>query len=82
MNQMIQVQDGFEVIEGKNGIQLSCYVGAELVAIHVFNITGEPKSFYLTHQFDIEEAITDLIENQAWNGVSPLELDAKSLLLS
>ncbi|WP_339768413.1 hypothetical protein [uncultured Paraglaciecola sp.] len=70
MNQAVQVQDGYSQ-DGETMI-LQIIVSGLMMQCHINNLVVDDMAlFYQHYQFDIEEHINDLVENEDWdvNGI-------------
>ena len=68
MNQSIQVLDGFTYIDAQQAMRMEAMSAGQLITCYISDIEKAASSaFYDSNQFDIEEALVDLIEDQGWN---------------
>tara|TARA_R110000744_G_scaffold253826_1_gene369527 strand:- start:759 stop:1001 length:243 start_codon:yes stop_codon:yes gene_type:complete len=70
VNQAVQVQDGYSQ-DGETMI-LQIIVSGLMMQCHINNLVVDDMAlFYQHYQFDIEEHINDLVENEDWdvNGI-------------
>lgn len=68
MNQSIQVLDGFTYQTAQNVMVLEAISAGQLIKCFIKDISvGDIDLFYSEHQFDLEEKIIDLIDEEDWN---------------
>lgn len=79
MNQLIQIQDGFQYIAADNQLQITAHYGPQQINCYICDVCVGAERFYQQFQFDIEEALTDLLEQQAWNDNGEVFLSASDI---
>ena len=70
MNQAVQVQEGYS--QDDEMMILQIIVSGLMMQCHINNLVVDDMAlFYQHYQFDIEEHINDLVENEDWdvNGI-------------
>ncbi len=83
MNQAIQIVDGFEYDERYNGLKIIAINNGALVNCYITEVTQqEAEAFYALHQFDFEEHISLLIEQEEFNQNGDIAFSKSELLLN
>tara|TARA_R110000744_G_scaffold305604_3_gene413944 strand:+ start:14644 stop:14886 length:243 start_codon:yes stop_codon:yes gene_type:complete len=78
VNQAVQIQDGFEILDDIMVIKL--IVSGLIMHCHVRGIAiGDMDEFYQANQFDLEEIISELVENEQWDENGVIHINAKSM---
>ena len=68
MNQTVQILDGFSYNQEKLAMEIKAFDGGQLIPCYVADVDEKHAAmFYEHHQFDIEESLVDLIEDEQWN---------------
>ncbi|WP_158768193.1 hypothetical protein [Paraglaciecola sp. L1A13] len=70
MNQAVQVQEGYS--QDDEMMILQVIVSGLMMQCHINNLVVDDMAlFYQNYQFDIEDHINDLVENEDWdvNGI-------------
>ncbi|WP_166422438.1 hypothetical protein [Paraglaciecola sp. 20A4] len=76
MNQAVQVQEGYSQ-DGETMI-LQIIVSGLMMQCHINNLVVDDMAlFYQHYQFDIEELINDLVENEDWDANGIIHIDAQ-----
>ena len=79
MNQSIQIQDGFEATNNDEIIVTALHMGSFIrCVIHSFQ-GKDAEAFYQQHQFDIEETLTELIEQERFEANGDIRLNASDI---
>ena len=79
MNQSIQIQDGFEMTDNNEIIITALHLGSYIRCI-VHSYTGkDAEAFYKQYQFDIEETLTELIEQERFEANGDIRLNASDI---
>lgn len=80
MNQSVQVLDGFTYQTSQNVLVLEAIAAGQLIRSFVEDISVvDIDSFYSEHQFDLEEKIIDLIDEEDWNEKGEVWFSANEL---
>lgn len=80
MNQSVQVLDGFTYQTSQNVLVLEAIAAGQLIRCFVEDISVvDIDSFYSEHQFDLEEKIIDLIDEEDWNEKGEVWFSANEL---
>ena len=79
MNQQIQVQDGFELHSNQRDLIIKAYDGGMQITCVIEDIESDPQEFYLQAQFDLEEKLIELIENEQYDPRGVIHLSARLL---
>lgn len=80
MNQQIQVIDGFEYDHGKSALKVQCIAFGALIDCYIVEVEfSASHQFYQNNQFDIEEKIINLVENEDFNTQGNVEIHASNL---
>lgn len=80
LNQHIQVIDGFDYIEEKSALKIQSIAGGALINCYVMGINCvDSEKVYQALQFDIEEKIIELIENEDFNSQGEIEISVSQL---
>ena len=79
MNQSIQIQDGFETTDNDEIIITALHMGNFIrCVIHSFE-GNDAETFYEQYQFDIEEALFELIEQERFEANGDIRLNANDV---
>lgn len=77
MNQMIQILDGYQYMSETMSMRLVAINGGQPVPCFIKDIDiSAAQAFYQEYQFDIEEALVDVIEDEGWNDKGEVWLSA------
>ena len=78
MNQAVQIQDGFEILD--DIIVIKLIVSGLIMHCHVCGIAiGDMDEYYQANQFDLEETISELVGNEQWDENGVIHINAKSM---
>ncbi|QHJ12334.1 hypothetical protein FX988_02591 [Paraglaciecola mesophila] len=78
MNQAIQIQDGFEMRD--DVMVLTLVVSGLIMYCHVSAIAADDMAtFYQAHQFDLEEMISECVENEQWDENGVIHINANAI---
>jgi hypothetical protein len=79
VNQAIQIQDGYSVDNETMCIQL--IVSGLMMECHISALPlAAMEAFYINHQFDLEEIITDLVEREVWDMDGIIHINSQTLV--
>lgn len=74
---MIQILDGYEYLPDRQALSIKAMVSGAMVDCIVLNVFKEDaESFYNSKQFDIEELLTQRIEDEEYNSRGEVECSA------
>lgn len=66
MNQQIQLQDGFRLED--EGLLIDAMVAGQVIHCYLVDIpAAHADSFYQAYQFDIEEYLTETLQDECWD---------------
>jgi hypothetical protein len=78
VNQAVQIQDGFEVLNEKMVIRL--IVSGLIMHCHVSGVgVSNMTAFYQDHQFELEELINERVEEELWDENGVIHINADSI---
>jgi|TARA_R110002124_G_scaffold253095_10_gene418532 hypothetical protein len=78
VNQAVQIQDGFEVLEERMIIRL--IVSGLIMHCHISGVgVNKMAAFYQDHQFDLEELINERVEEELWDENGVIHINADSI---
>ncbi|GAB2697794.1 hypothetical protein Q4574_19990 [Aliiglaciecola sp. 3_MG-2023] len=81
MNQAIQIIDGFEYDLQYEGLKILAINSGALINCYITEVNqDEAEGFYALHQFDAEEHLSSLIEQERFNHNGDIVLSKSELL--
>ncbi|MEP4888689.1 MAG: DUF1488 domain-containing protein [Aliiglaciecola sp.] len=81
MNQAIQIVDGFEYDQQYQGLKILAMNSGALVNCYISEVSfDEAEGFYALHQFDVEEHLISLIEQESFNHNGDIVISKSELL--
>ena len=82
MNQSVQILDGFSYNKENLAMEIKAFDCGQLVPCFIGDIDEKSADmFYQHHQFDIEESLVDLIEDEQWNENGEVWLSAVDIAI-
>lgn len=80
MNQAIQILDGAEYVADKQALKIQAIALGQLIACYISGDTQlELEKLYIEHQFEIEEQLESLIEDECFDADGDIHLNCQDI---